>query len=171
MRKYFYFFLFLTIVSCGSLSKLYQKNEYSPINVQDSNFRILMTKNKEIDFICYYPGGYVHPKNKRELNKMWDEINYKGDRSLVDPIVFAFKVDVYNKYVPDQDFYIRINPKKEILIDTLHYNSKIFRKDGYLVQLILNKGIRHADVELIEKNIYVNYSRPDVNVDFFQNFL
>jgi len=171
MLKYICVCLCLTIISCGSLSKLYKKNEYSRIDVQNSSFMIAMVKNKEIDFICYYTGGYVHPKNKRQLNKMWDEINYKGDRKLTDPLVFAFKIDVEGKYMSDRDFYIRINPKKQILIDTLYYNSERFRKDGNIIQLILNKGIPPADVELIRKNIYINYSRPNVNVDFFENFL
>lgn len=129
---------------------------------------VYMAKNKEIDFICYYPGGYTNPKNKRELNKIWDEINYKGDRKLSGALIIAFRKDYDEKYMTDQDFYIRINPEQEIVIDTLNYNSENFSKDNNTIQLISNKGIPYKDVLLIKDNIYINYSRPKVNVDSFK---
>jgi len=160
-KKIYLLCISFVFISCNPAFKLYKKNKYSTATVENSNFNVRMAKNEKIDFICYYPASYEHPKSKQELNKMWKKIGYSGPK-IDDAILYSFRDDFHKKPHKSEDFYIRINPKKELSIDTLQYNIEEKRWDGNTIQLIYNKDSDTENIKLIRANMYINYTRPKV---------
>ncbi|UYW02336.1 hypothetical protein K5I29_05405 [Flavobacterium agricola] len=158
--------LLLFFASCGPMSKISKKNEYQYVSLNDQKTLIKMTKNKKIDFISYQPTGFINPKNNKQFKKLKKASQSADITNLNDVITCGFIINSDYTNLAGKDFYILLNPKNKVIVDSTQYEHYKKRIDNDIVELIINKQSPLSEQLFIWENIYINYGRPNVKTTF-----